>query len=210
MMRQRVTGRPHAHHQHLAPGRRFRHRTVQVQRIPARQQTINLKSPRQRQHVLQGTGLGLRNINRLLLLIDAGFHAIVADPVTGTGAHRIIQGNHGQTAHGDTLRFEFMKLRNAFFQRTTRQQCTQFAALERGWLIRRLGFLYQSLGARVLALLMAPDAVIGFIERTHQIGAVIGQCKPVAFTQMPKPVHRITSRIVRLQRQQMLKIQLCG
>ena len=43
-------------------------RAADVERIPAREQGINFETPRQRQHILQHGGFGLRNVDRLLLL----------------------------------------------------------------------------------------------------------------------------------------------
>ena len=61
----------------------LRIRRAQVERIPAREQAVDFESPRQLEHVLQRARLGLRNVDRLLLLVDARLHAVVADAVTG-------------------------------------------------------------------------------------------------------------------------------
>ena len=64
----------------------LRQRPAQVERVPARQQRIDLEAPGQRQHVLQRAGLDLRDVDRVLLLVDARLHAVVADAVAGGGA----------------------------------------------------------------------------------------------------------------------------
>src|SRR6185437_8863422 len=57
--------------------------TSRIGRVPARQQRIDLEAPGQRQHVFQRARLDLRNVDWVLLLIDAGLHAIVADAMPG-------------------------------------------------------------------------------------------------------------------------------
>ena len=45
------------------------------------------------------------------------------------------------------------------------------------------GFFPQAMGAGILALLVAPDTVIGLIQRAGQIGSGIGQRKTLAAAQ---------------------------
>ncbi len=99
-------GRTQPDHQHGAARRRTRDRPAEVERIPARQQRIDLEAPRQAEHVLQGAGLDLRDVDRLLLLVDAGLHAVVADAMAGRRHQRIVDGRHRQRADGEALALE--------------------------------------------------------------------------------------------------------
>ena len=94
-MRKRETRRAQTDHQHLVSGGGLRVRAGEIQRIPARQQAVNLKAPGQLQHIFQRSRFDLRDIDGLLLLKNAGFHAVVADAVPRSGAHRIIDGDNG-------------------------------------------------------------------------------------------------------------------
>ena len=71
MVRERKSRRTHADHQYPLAGRLRRYRTPQIERIPAREQAVELESPRQRQHILQRARLRLRNVDRFLLLVNA-------------------------------------------------------------------------------------------------------------------------------------------
>ena len=113
MMRQGEPGRAEADDQHLAPAVGAGQRTADVQRIPARQQGIDLEAPGQRQHILQDGGLGLRNVDRLLLLVDAGLHAVVADAMAGRRHHRIVDGDRREGAQhmaGGAQRVHFAEI----------------------------------------------------------------------------------------------------
>ena len=147
---------------------------VQVERIPAREQGINLEAPRQFEHVLEGARLGLWNIDRFLLLVDAGFHAVIANAVAGGGDQRVVDGDDGKCGDGVAGGLQSMEFGNLFFQRTSRQGHAQRAFLE-DHLAVGAGFLLQPGRARVLALIVAPDAVIGLGERTLEIRALVGQ-----------------------------------
>ena len=98
VMRQGEPGRTEADDQDLASAVGAGQGTADVQRIPARQKGIDLEAPGQLQHVLQDGGLGLWNIDRLLLLVDAGLHAVVADAVAGRRHHRVVDGDRREGA----------------------------------------------------------------------------------------------------------------
>jgi len=89
-------GRPQPDDQHRAAGSGARDRPAQFERIPARQQRVDLEAPGQPEHVLQRAGLDLRDVDRFLLLVDAGLHAVVADAVAGRGDQRIVDRRHRQ------------------------------------------------------------------------------------------------------------------
>ena len=97
-MRQRVAGRPEADDEDVLAVVGQRVRAPDVERIPARQQAVDLDAPRQREHVGEHAGLDLRDVDRLLLLVDAGLHAVVADAVAGARAHRVVDDDERQRA----------------------------------------------------------------------------------------------------------------
>src|SRR5207237_6044912 len=69
-------------------------------------------------------------------------------------------------------------------------------------------FLFEPLRTGVLLLLVTPDAVICFIERTDEIGARIGERKAFAMTKMLEPVRAGASARVRMDRNEAHVIEL--
>jgi hypothetical protein len=175
VMRQRVSGRAHAHHQHLAAAVGARQRTPEVEGVPARQQRVDLEAPGQRQDVLEHARLGLRNVDRFLLLVDAGLHAVVADAVPGARAERIVDRDRRQRRHRVAARAQRVHLADLLFQRTARERDAVLALLEGAGLA-----VLEPLGAGILPLRMAPDAVVDLIERMERIHAGIGEGEGVA------------------------------
>jgi len=98
MMRQRKSSRAQSDHQHLVSGIQPRNGPREVERIPARQQAVNLEAPRQFQHVLQSASFHLRDVHRILLLENARLHAVIADAVTRARCHRIVDSDNRQRA----------------------------------------------------------------------------------------------------------------
>ncbi len=198
-------GRAEADHQHAAAGRGTRQRAAQVERIPARQQRIDLEAPRQRQHVLQGSCLDLRDVDRFLLLVDAGLHAVVADAVPGRRHQRIVDRRHRHGADREALALQEVHLRDLFLERAAGKRDAERRFLEQAGLA-----VPQASRAAVLALVVAPDAVVGVIERAHRIEARIGQCKSLAVTQQRprqlEPGHAVDD--FRLDRHEMLEVEL--
>ena len=96
VVRQREAGRSHADDERALGRRGARRRPAQVERVPAREQRIDLETPGQRQHVLQDPRFRLRNVDRVGLLIDARLHAVVADSVASTGDERIVDADDRQ------------------------------------------------------------------------------------------------------------------
>ena len=193
VMRQRKAGRPHAGDQHPLAGGGERHWPGQVQRIPPCQQAVDLEAPGQVQHIFQRPRLGLRNIDRVLLLIDAGLHAIVADAMAGGRAHGIVDDDDGECRQRLSPRLGLVHLGNLFFQRAARQGHAEGAFLECTLARFSLGRLVaQAARAAVLALVMAPDAIVRLVERACQVGARIGERKTLPPPQMVRvqPVAR--------------------
>ena len=119
MMRERDAGGSHAHDQHALAGVGKRKRPAQIERIPARHQAVDLEPPRKRQHVLQQPRLGLRNVDRLLLLIDARLHAVVADAMAGGRDHGIVDADHGQRAERPPFRAQLVKFGDLLVERAS-------------------------------------------------------------------------------------------
>src|SRR5204863_8780000 len=71
--------RPHAGDKHLVFRRGKWKGAPELERVPASEQRLDLEAPGQLEDVLQRARLDLRYVHRLLLLVDAGFHAVVAD-----------------------------------------------------------------------------------------------------------------------------------
>ncbi len=177
MMGQGVAGRAQSDHQHRAAARRLGQRPLDVERIPAGQQRIDLEAPGQFQHIFQDARLGLRDIDRILvgLGVDAGRHAIVADAVAGAGDHRIVDHADGQRRQGQPFSLGLMHLGDALFQRAAGLVGADGVFRER----TGLG-VGQALRTAVLALVMTEDAVIDLVHRPLEVGAGIGQVESVA------------------------------
>ena len=175
MMRQREAGGAEPDHQHLAPGRGHRQRPADIERVPARQQRIDLEAPGQRQHVLEHAGLDLRNVDRLLLLIDAGLHAVVADAMAGRRRTSDCRRSRSRARRWCGPRSSADASR-----RSSRRADSRRATTPNGDLLELAGLFPQPLRAAVLALVVAPDAVVGVVERAGEIGARVGQREAVA------------------------------
>ncbi len=205
-MRQSESGWTQPHHQHFVPAGRERQRTREIQRIPARQQAVNFEAPRQLQHVFQRTGFHLRNVHRVLLLENAGLHAVVTDAMPGPGRHRIVDGDDGERSQGVALLLHHVHLGDFFVQRAARQ-----SDAEQGFL-KFARFFLQAGGAAIFALVMALNAVVGLIQRGFEPHARIGQMEtfpraPAFFGQaklgdsvLPNALHRDQMQRIQLMR----------
>src|SRR5205823_4570489 len=85
--------------------------------IPSGEQAEDLEAPQQEKNVGEDARLDLRNVDRILLLVDAGLHAVVADPMAGTGAHRIVDHHHRQTGDAVAVSAEEVHLADALVER---------------------------------------------------------------------------------------------
>ncbi len=130
-----------------------------VQGIPARQQAVDLDAPGQRQHVGQGAGLDLRDVDRLLLLEDAALHAVVADAVARARAHRVVDADEGERADGVALAPQLVHLRDLLVERTAGQGHAERVLLEAAGL-----GVGESLRAGVLLPFVAEQAVVRLAE----------------------------------------------
>ena len=203
MMREREASRTEADDEHLVTGRRARQRPPDIERVPPRQQRIDLKAPGEPQHVLQSPGLDLRDVDRLLPLVDAGLHAVVADAVAGRGTDRVVDRDNGEGAEAVAARLHQVHLRDLFLERAAGERDAEHAFLEGALL------LLQAVRAAVLALIVAPDAVIGLVERADEIRAAVGQRKAVAAAPLVlgQPQHRDPVALDGLDRHQMMHVE---
>src|SRR4029079_15660495 len=177
IMRQREACRSKPGNQHASPTARLDERIAQVERIPAREQAVDLESPGQPEDILKYPRLGLRNIDGLLLLIDAGLHAVIANAVPRRGAERIIHRDHRERADHASRRFQLMHLRDLLVERAAGERDAKHRLAETAVL------LPETMRAGILLLMMAEDAVMHLVEGMGEIEAAIGQSK--AFTVAP-------------------------
>jgi hypothetical protein len=176
-MRQREPGRTHSDDQRPLAGRRQGQRLSEVQRIPARQQRVDLEAPRKRQHILEDPRLGLRNVDGIGLLVDARLHAVVADPVAGGRHQRVVDADDGKRTQRPAFGTKLVELGDLLLQRATGERHAERALLERvvgSGAVGRLLF-EQSVRTRVLALLVAPDAVVRLVETGGEVHPRIGE-----------------------------------
>ena len=130
-MRQRKSRRSRADHQHALSGRSKRQRATKIERIPPRQQRVNLEAPRQGQHILEHPCLCLRDVDGILLLINAGLHAIVADAVAGRGNQGVVDADHRQGAKRPAFGAQLVEFGNLFVQRAAGENHAERRLLER-------------------------------------------------------------------------------
>ncbi len=203
MVGQVEPGGPDPDDQHLVARLRLRQRASQIERVPPRQEAVDLEAPGQAEHVFQRAGLDLRDVDRVLALVDAGLHAIVADAVPGRGAERVVDRDDRQRADAVAARLDDVHLRDLLVERAAGKGDPEDALLEAPVL------LVQPAAAAVLLLVVAPDAVIGLVHRAGEVGAGIGQPKAVARTPMilRQAQHRDTVALNRLDRHQMVHVE---
>ena len=106
-------------------------RRAQVERIPAREQAVDLEAPRQLEHVLQRARLGLRDVDRLLLLVDARLHAVVADAVPGRRAQRVVDHDDRERADRVAFGLRLVELGDLLVERAAGERHAERALLER-------------------------------------------------------------------------------
>ena len=161
-MRQRIAGGAEADHEHVLAVVFERVRAVDVERVPARQQAVDLDAPRHLQHVGQHAGLDLRNVDGFLLLVDAGLHAIVADAVAGARAHRVVDHDDRQRADRVAAFAHQVHLGNLLVERAPRQRNAERVGGDLAFLVA------DALRAGVLVALVAQHAVM---DLAHHLAA---------------------------------------
>ena len=175
VVREAEAGRAEAHDEHLPAAVRQRQRAGEIERVPAGQQAVDLEAPGQVEHVLQHARLDLRNIDRVLLLVDAGLHAVVADAVARGGAERIVDAHGRERAQRPALGLEELHLGNLLFQRAAGELDVEHRPAECA-----RPAVAQPARAAVLALVVAEDAVMRLVERRLEVHAVVGEREALA------------------------------
>ena len=177
--------RSHTGHEHLEPVIRTRQVLRATQRIPACQQIVDFHAPGEGEHVGQAAGLDFRDIDRVLLLVDAGLHAIVADAMAGGRAHRVVDHDHGQRPERMSVALQAMHLRDFFVERAAGEDDAEWILFEA--FVRLALFFRETFGAEIAIVIVAVDAVVDLALYRTRGHARIGQGKTVA----PTPVvHR--------------------
>ncbi len=178
VVRQGVAGRAEADDQHVRAVVGQGMRARRVQRVPARQQAVDLDAPRQVQHVGEHAGLDLRDVDRLLLLVDAGLHAVVADPVAGARAHRVVEHHEGQRADRVAALAQQVHLRDLLVERAAGQRNAERVGHERALLVG------DALAAAVLVALVAEHAVVDLAQHLARAETRVGEREAVAPAQL--------------------------
>ena len=98
--------------------------------------------------------------------------------MSGSGAHRVVEDDNGKRADGVAAGLHQIHLGDFLLERAAREDHAEGALLE-------LAALFpEPLGAGILPLVVAPDAVISVIERAGEIRSLVGQGETVARTAM--------------------------
>ena len=143
------------------------------------------------------------DVDRVLTLIDAGLHAVVADPMPGRGAERVVDRDDGERADAEPARLHQIHLRDLLVERAAGEGDAKDALLEPAVLF------VEPVRTAVFPLVVAPDTVIRLVERAFEVGAGVGQGKAFAappFVVAP-PQHRGPVAPDRLDRHQMLHVE---
>ena len=125
MVRERVAGGAHADHQHVHAGVGPRVLPLEPQRVPPGEQAPDLESPADAQDVAQDARLDLRNVHRILLLVHAGLHAVVADAVPRPWRHRIVDADQRQRGEEIALPGRGVHFGDALLERAPGQRRSQ-------------------------------------------------------------------------------------
>ena len=149
-----------------------------VERVPAREQAVDLEAPAHPEHVGQHARLRLRDVDRLLLLEDARLHAVVADAVAGAGEHRVVDDDHRQRRDRVAVLAQHVHLADLLVERAAGELDAQRVPLHRARLV------VHARRARVLLALVAVEAVVGLARDLAPRHARVGQREAVA----PPPV----------------------
>ena len=130
VVRERVARRPEADDENVLAVVRQRHRTADVQRIPHREQRVDLEAPRQVEDVGHDARLDLRDVDRVLLLKNARAHAVVADAVARAGAHGVVDHHDRQRGDGLAAAAQHVHLADLLVERAPFQRNAQRVRLE--------------------------------------------------------------------------------
>src|SRR5438105_12236380 len=176
-------------------------RALHAQRVPAGEQAPDLVAPREPERVDEDAGLDLRDVDRLLLLVDAGLHAVVADAVAGARRHRVVDAHQRQ--RGDRVAFARLEvhLADALFEWAAGERDPQWVLL-----VALAVLLPEPLRAAVLLAPVTIDAVVDLAARLARRRPRVGELEPVP----PALVRREPLDLVGLapaQRDQLLEVE---
>ncbi len=174
VLAERVPRGTEADDEHVAAAVGQREGSRAVERVPAREEAVDLEAPRQPQHLREHAGLGLGNVDRLLLLEDAPLHAVVADAVARAGDHRVVNDDDRERPDRVAAFPQDVHLADLLVERAARERDAQRVALERAMLV------VHALRARVLLALVAVHAVVGLVRDLARGHARVRERKPVA------------------------------
>ena len=207
VMGETEAGRAKAHHQDLVAGGGKRQRTSHIQGVPACQQAVDFEAPGQGEHILEHPRFDLGNVDRVLLLVDASLHAVVADAMAGGGQHWVIDAGDCEGGNDEALVLRLMHLRDLLLQRAAGDGDAERVLGEGASL-----FVLQALGAGIAALVVAEDAVAALAQGACEIGALIGQCEAVAGERVVSSGYcsRCAGEIDRRLRDKRLVLNLAG
>src|SRR5439155_19668500 len=115
---------------------------------------------------------------------DAGLHAVVADAMSRRRHQWVIHADHRQRTERPALGAQLVELGDLLLERAAGERHAEGRLPERcGAALRGLLFA-QPRRARILLLLVTPDAVVRLVEAAGEIGARIGQREAVAAAQV--------------------------
>ena len=175
VVRQIEPCRPRADAENSCAVVRQRIGAASIERVPAGEEIIYFEAPRPVQDIGQDPRLDLRNIDRILLLVNAALHAVVADAVAGGRHQGIVDHDHRQRTQRIGVQLQRMRFRYALFQRATGEFHAQRIGAKPAILLVR-----KSLGAEVTFMVMAVNAVMHLVHRFAQIEARVSQPEAVA------------------------------
>ena len=130
VMRKGEAGGTKANDQDFKTGGRAHEGAREMQGVPAREQAIDFEAPGEFQNVFERAGFDLRNIDRLLLLEDAAFHAVITDAVPGGGGHGVVNGDDGEGSDGIALALHLIHFGDFFVEGAAGQLDSEDAGFE--------------------------------------------------------------------------------
>ena len=122
----------------------------------------------------------------------------------GRRHHRVVDGDDAERGERLAAHLDHVEFGDLLFQRAAGEQRAEYRLAE----AFRRRFFFQPLGAGVLVLLVAPDAVVRLVQRPGEIGARIGEREAVAMAQVLEPMLREATAAVGVHRHEAHVIEL--
>ncbi|KAF0143994.1 MAG: hypothetical protein FD153_384 [Rhodospirillaceae bacterium] len=94
----------------------------------------------------------------MLVVVDASDHAVVTNAVPGAGGQGVVHGDQGECRDHIAVGHGFLEFRDALFQRAAGHPAVKSVAGPVAGLL-----ILHALRARILALVVAEDAIVGFV-----------------------------------------------